>query len=334
MTKAEIKELLAGAGVFRSAVAQVCQVDEASADDYRAWISEGKHGEMAYLEKYDDLRSDPRRLLDGARSVISCAFNYHWGNGGATADSSGGDLDGSGVMRPLLWAEYALGDDYHDEVRKRLSEVAEKISSATGAECRVCVDTAPLRERYWAVKAGLGFIGLNNQLILPGAGSRFFLGEILTTLPLEPDEPAAPGSCEGCGCCLKACPGKALSAGADGRVTLDARRCLSYLTIEYRGELPEDVRLGRHVYGCDECQRVCPHNRVSPLSEIVEFKPREAVVALSAERIAEMTQEEFSAIFRRSAIKRTKLSGLQRNALRIIEEETRRRSREGVGQEE
>ena len=183
------------------------------------------------------------------------------------------------------------------------------------------------------MKAGLGFIGLNNQLILPGAGSRFFLGEILTTLPLEPDEPAAPGSCEGCGRCLKACPGKALSAGADGRVTLDARRCLSYLTIEYRGELPEDVRLGRHVYGCDECQRVCPHNRVSPLSEIVEFRPREAVVALSAERIAEMTQEEFSAIFRRSAIKRTKLSGLQRNALRIIEEETRRRSREDDGQE-
>ena len=333
MTKAEIKELLAGAGVFRSAVARVRPVEEASANDYRAWISEGKHGEMAYLEKYDDLRSDPRRLLDGARSVISCAFNYHWGDEGAAADGSGGDHEGSGVMRPLQWAEYALGDDYHDVVRKRLSEVAEKISSVTGAECRVCVDTAPLRERYWAVKAGLGFIGLNNQLILPGAGSRFFLGEILTTLPLEPDEPAGPESCGECGRCLKACPGKALNAGADGRVTLDARRCLSYLTIEYRGELPEDVRLGRHVYGCDECQRVCPHNRVSPLSEIEEFRPREAVGALSAERIAKMTQEEFSAIFRRSAIKRTKLSGLQRNALRIIEEEAWRRSREDGGQE-
>ncbi|MDE7146877.1 MAG: tRNA epoxyqueuosine(34) reductase QueG [Duncaniella sp.] len=333
MTKAEIKELLAGAGVFRSAVARVRPVDEASADDYRAWISEGKHGEMAYLEKYDDLRSDPRRLLDGARSVISCAFNYHSSDEGAAADGSGGDLEDSGEMRPLQWAEYALGDDYHDVVRKRLSEVAEKISSVTGAECRVCVDTAPLRERYWAVKAGLGFIGLNNQLILPGAGSRFFLGEILTTLPLEPDEPTGLETCGECGRCLKACPGKALSAGADGRVTLDARRCLSYLTIEYRGELPEDVRLGRHVYGCDECQRVCPHNRVSPLSEIEEFRPREAVGALCAERIAEMTQEEFSAIFRRSAIKRTKLSGLQRNALRIIEEEAWRRSREDGGQE-
>lgn len=331
MKTAEIKELLAGAGVYRSAIAEVSPVDAAAVEAYRAWIASGMHGSMTYLEKYDDLRSDPRLLLEGARSVVSCAFNYFWGgNGGCCGEHPYKEMDGK-----LVWAEYALGDDYHDVVRARLSAVAQTITERTGAECRVCVDTAPLRERYWAVKSGLGFIGLNNQLIIPGAGSRFFLGEILTTLDLEPDRLSGPVSCEGCGKCVAACPGKALRADGDGRVRLDARRCLSYLTIELRGELPEDVRLGRHIYGCDECQLVCPHNRMSPLSEIEEFRPRKEILELSAQRIAEMSQEEFSSIFRRSAIKRAKLAGLQRNALRIIEEATERcRSREDGGREE
>ena len=331
MKTAEIKELLAGAGVYRSAIAEVSPVDAAAVEAYRAWIASGMHGSMTYLEKYDDLRSDPRLLLEGARSVVSCAFSYFWGgNGGCCGEHPYKEMDGK-----LVWAEYALGDDYHDVVRARLSAVAQTITERTGAECRVCVDTAPLRERYWAVKSGLGFIGLNNQLIIPGAGSRFFLGEILTTLDLEPDRLSGPVSCEGCGKCVAACPGKALRADGDGRVRLDARRCLSYLTIELRGELPEDVRLDRHIYGCDECQLVCPHNRMSPLSEIEEFRPRKEILELSAQRIAEMSQEEFSAIFRRSAIKRAKLAGLQRNALRIIEEATgRRRSREDGGREE
>lgn len=331
MKTAEIKELLAGAGVYHSAIAEVSPVDAAAVEAYRAWIASGMHGSMTYLEKYDDLRSDPRLLLEGARSVVSCAFSYFWGgNGGCSGKHLYKEMDGK-----LVWAEYALGDDYHDVVRARLSAVAQTITERTGAECRVCVDTAPLRERYWAVKSGLGFIGLNNQLIIPGAGSRFFLGEILTTLDLEPDRQSGPVSCEGCGKCVAACPGKALRADGDGRVRLDARRCLSYLTIELRGELPEDVRLGRHIYGCDECQRVCPHNRMSPLSEIEEFRPRKEILELSAQRIAEMSQEEFSSIFRRSAIKRAKLAGLQRNALRIIEEATeRRRSREDGGREE
>lgn len=347
----EIKELLAGAGVYRSAIAEVSPVDAAAVGAYREWIAAGMHGSMAYLEKYDDLRSDPRLLLEGARSVVSCAFNYFWAGraertgisakeeafegGGCCGEHPYIEADGgNGADGGLLWAEYALGDDYHDVVRARLSAVAQKISERTGAECRVCVDTAPLRERYWAVKSGLGFIGLNNQLIIPGAGSRFFLGEILTTLDLDPDRQSGPVSCEGCGRCVAACPGKALRADGEGRVRLDARRCLSYLTIELRGELPEDVRLGRHIYGCDECQRVCPHNRMSPLSEIEEFRPRKEILELSAQRITDMSQEEFSAIFRRSAIKRAKLTGLQRNALRIIEEATgRRQSRGDCGRE-
>lgn len=326
MNAADIKRLLAEAGAFRSAIAAAGEVDSASVDSYRSWIASGKHGEMAYLEKYDDLRSDPRLLLDGARSVISCAFGYggSFGSTGSADDYCGG----------LQWAEYALGDDYHDVVRKRLSAVAERIKTETGAECRVCVDTAPLRERYWAVRSGLGFIGLNNQLIIPDGGSRFFLGEILTTLELEPDSPEGPSSCMGCGRCIAACPGKALSIADDGKAELDARKCLSYLTIEYRGELPPDTRLGSHVYGCDECQRVCPHNRQSPRTEIMEFQARREITDLSAERIAEMSQEEFSSTFRRSAIKRTKLAGLQRNALKIIQERASSQSPEDGGREE
>lgn len=332
MKAADIKRLLAEAGAFRSAIAAAGEVDSASVDSYRSWIASGKHGEMAYLEKYDDLRSDPRLLLDGARSVISCAFSY--GGSFESTESAGSSGSADDYCGGLQWAEYALGDDYHDVVRKRLSAVAETIKAETGAECRVCVDTAPLRERYWAVKSGLGFIGLNNQLIIPDGGSRFFLGEILTTLELEPDSHEGPMSCIGCGRCIEACPGKALSIADDGKTEFDARKCLSYLTIEYRGELPPDTRLGSHVYGCDECQRVCPHNRQSPRTEIIEFQARREITDLSAERIAEMSQEEFSSTFRRSAIKRTKLAGLQRNALKIIQERASSQSPEDGGLEE
>lgn len=298
--KAEIKRRLKDTGVFKSGVAAAEEVDGDVMAAYGRWISEGMHGEMAYLEKYRDIRSNPTQLLQGARSVISCAFNYWWGK---RAES------------PLQWASYALGDDYHDVVRSRLQSVADWISAETGAGCRVCVDTAPIPERYWAVRSGLGFIGLNRQLIIPGAGSCFFLGEIITTLALEADE-ACTLTCGECRRCLRACPGGALGDGG-----LDARRCLSYLTIEHRGELPADTRLGRRVYGCDVCQDVCPHNRLSPLSEIEEFRPRAAILSLDTDTILSMKQEDFSTIFRKSAIKRTKLTGLQRNASSIAEEE-------------
>lgn len=300
MKAEEIKKLLAEAGAYRTGIASATEVDPAVTDSYTRWLSDGRNAGMGYLENYKDIRRNPALLLSGARSVISSAFNYRWG-----------DCDG-----PLQWASYALGDDYHDVVRQRLQRVAEKIMLATGAQCHVCVDTAPIHERYWAAKAGLGFIGLNRQLIIPDAGTHFFLGEIITTLELEPDEPLEK-DCGNCGRCLRACPGKALDASG-----LDARRCLSYLTIEHRGELPDGVRLGKHVYGCDVCQEVCPHNAAAPTSEIEEFRPRQSILRLDAEGIMEMTQEEFSAIFRRSAIKRTKISGLQRNAQNIIEHQS------------
>lgn len=203
---------------------------------------------------------------------------------------------------------YARGDDYHEVVRERLSAMADEISGLWGGDTRVCVDTAPLRERYWAMKAGLGFIGRNNHLIIPGHGSYFFLGEILTTLRFHPDTPLETG-CGNCHRCIDACPGGALTP--DGAI--DTRRCLSYLTIEHRGELPEGTRLGNRIYGCDECQRACPHNRQAAATAERRFHPRPAIMSLTRDDIDSMTQEQFSTIFSHSAVKRAKLAGLKRN---------------------
>lgn len=309
MDASELRRRLKDAGVFKSGIARVEAVDAATVTGYDRWLSEGMNGEMAYLEKYHDIRSNPALLLPGARSVVSCAFNYWWG----PVDST------------LRWASYALGDDYHDVVRGRLQSVADAITAETGAECRVCVDTAPILERYWAVRSGVGFIGLNQQLIIPGAGTHFFLGEIITTLDLVPDAPCTL-TCGECRRCLRACPGGALRENNEApgnpasEITLDSRRCLSYLTIEYRGEFPEGTRPGKHIYGCDVCQEVCPHNSKAPLSDIEEFRPRPAILRLDTDAILAMRQEDFSAIFRKSAIKRTKLAGLQRNARAIAAE--------------
>lgn len=306
MDASELRRRLKDAGVFKSGIARVEAVDADTVTGYDRWLSEGMNGEMAYLEKYHDIRSNPALLLPGARSVVSCAFNYWWGP----------------VDSPLRWASYALGDDYHDVVRSRLQSVANAITTETGAECRVCVDTAPILERYWAVRSGVGFIGLNQQLIIPGAGTHFFLGEIITTLDLAPDAPCTL-TCGECRRCLRACPGGALRekdkapGNPASEITLDSRRCLSYLTIEYRGEFPEGTRPGKHIYGCDVCQEVCPHNSKAPLSDIEEFRPRAAILRLDTDAILEMRQEDFSAIFRKSAIKRTKLAGLRRNARAI-----------------
>mgnify|MGYP005943397005 CR=1 FL=1 len=309
MDASELRRRLKDAGVFKSGIARVEAVDADTVTGYDRWLSEGMNGEMAYLEKYHNIRSNPALLLPGARSVVSCAFNYWWGP----------------VDSPLRWASYALGDDYHDVVRSRLQSVADAITAETGAECRVCVDTAPILERYWAVRSGVGFIGLNQQLIIPGGGTHFFLGEIITTLDLTPDAPCTL-TCGECRRCLRSCPGGALrendeaSGNPATEITLDSRRCLSYLTIEYRGEFPEGTRLGKHIYGCDVCQEVCPHNSKAPLSDIEEFRPRPTILRLDTEAILAMRQEDFSAIFRKSAIKRTKLAGLQRNARTIAAE--------------
>ncbi len=290
----ELRREACGLGVSALGFARAGEVDNADIAVYRDWLSRGCHATMSYLERYDAQRADVRLLLDGAATVIVAVFNYNHT-----------DLQPSGA--PLI-ARYAHGDDYHEIVRVKLECLATFLRERWGGETRVCVDTAPVRERYWAVKSGVGFAGKNGCLIVPGIGSYCFIGVLLTTVEFPVDEPLA-ADCGSCGACLRACPGKALAG--DG--TLDARRCLSYLTIEHRGEFPAGMTTGGRLYGCDSCQAVCPHNREIPDTTIKEFHLRPSLSEIDEVSIAEMTQSQFSEIFRHSAIKRTKLSGLQRN---------------------
>lgn len=290
----ELRSVASSLGVTRLGVARVHDVDDAEMARYREWIAEGCNGEMSYLDRYHDVRVNPEHLLPGARSVIVCAFNYY--------------PERKQRAGAPQFAYYSYGKDYHEVVRERLGHLAAYIRERFGGDTRVCVDTAPLPERYWAVEAGLGFRGLNTQLIIPGLGSYFFLGEIITTVNFAPDAPFK-GDCGSCGACVRHCPGKALNGGR-----IDARRCISYLTIEYRGDaLPEDVCVGDRVYGCDLCQQVCPYNREAVSTAIEEFAPTEEFLSLDRDAITGLTPEKFNALFRHSAVKRTKLKGLMRN---------------------
>lgn len=290
--------ILSSVGVYRFGIASAAPVDPDEIAAYQSWISRGCHAGMDYLDRYADVRSDPRQLLPGAQSLIVCAFPYARPLRAATGR--------------LRIASYALGDDYHEVVRKRLRKAAAEIDSLCGSVSRVCVDTAPLRERYWAVRAGIGFIGLNAQLILPDAGSYFFLGTIITTVALPPSPPCRL-RCLGCRRCIIYCPGQAIASS--GRPEIDARRCLSYLTIEHRGPFTVVPRLGDCLYGCDTCQTVCPHNiHADPVEPLPEFQPRPALLSLSRQDVLDMDAEGFSRLFRHSAVKRAGLVGLRRNA--------------------
>ena len=260
---------------------------------------------MEWAERYCDVRDNPQQLLDGARTIIMLAMNYF----------------PKVKQRPDApqFAYYAYGRDYHDVMREHMKQLATFIHSMTGDVSRCCVDTAPLRERYWAQRAGLGFVGMNNQLILPGKGSYFFLGAIITTLELPADEPCTL-SCGECKACIQACPSGALGSGG-----VDARKCLSCLTIEHRGELPRWVAdvIGNRVYGCDSCQKCCPHNRASHPTSIPDFAPSEVFLQLTAADIMAMNEEGFKQLFGKSAVRRTRLEGLQRNVAMLIEYHSR-----------
>ncbi len=257
---------------------------------------------MEWLGRNIEARFSVDKILPGTRSIISVAFEYP-------------EAPEPRSPRHPRWAAYALGDDYHEIIRKRLAPVAAWLDASTGGESRVCVDTAPVMERYWAVKAGVGFRGRNGMIIVPGIGSRIFLSEIFTTaaLPHSAGFPATI-SCEGCGRCEASCPASAISA--DGKI--DARRCLSYLTIEHRGPLPDGVKLGNRIYGCDTCRQVCPHEKPQWDRAIPEFHPRESILQLDVDAIQCMTSAEFSTLFRSSAIKRTKHEGLLRNVKLLL----------------
>lgn len=289
-----IKEKATETGFDACGIARIAPADTEAAF-FDCWIREGNHAGMKYMENYRDLRLNPAGLLEGARSVISVALNYYPER--KLPDSV-----------PHI-AYYAYGKDYHDVLKKKLRELWQQIRAITGGEARVFTDSAPLLERYWAWKAGLGWIGKNTQLILPGKGSYFFLGEIVTTLELEYDTPL-PNRCGHCTRCLEACPTGALNA--PGR--LNAAACLSYLTIENKEEIPPEqaALLGNRLYGCDTCQQACPWNRFAVPTPVEDFHPAPALFSLDKERLKNFSRDDYNRIFAGSAVKRAKYEGLIR----------------------
>jgi epoxyqueuosine reductase len=281
------------------------------------WLARGYAGEMSYL--HDPRRSDSRQVLEGARSLIVVALNYN------SAPHSAPALANGDSESPRGWIScYAWGDDYHvvlqEKLRALISEMRAEFSEPFAA--RAYVDTGPVIERVAAKYAGLGWLAKNTCLINSQLGSWLFLGVIVTTLPLEPTlapgDPPPPDLCGSCTRCLDACPTQAFPEP----YVLDARRCISYLTIELRSEIPEELRpvMGSAVIGCDICQDVCPWNRKAPVTSMAAFQPRTSLengnsfVAPEIEWLASLTQQEFSAAFRGSAAKRAKWRGLVRNA--------------------
>ncbi|HKQ76055.1 MAG TPA: tRNA epoxyqueuosine(34) reductase QueG [Blastocatellia bacterium] len=268
----------------------------------REWLARGFHGQMSYMARDPQRRADPRLLLPSAKSVVSVALNYF------RPEQHVDDPDVGKISR------YAWGDDYHDVMRDKLKSLLEWIRERSPeVEGKICVDSSPMMDKVWAARAGLGWIGKHTNLITKEFGSWVFLGQLLLSIELDYDSLVEPDHCGKCRACIDACPTQAIIAPYQ----LDATRCISYGVIELRdAELPDPIKsnLENWVFGCDICQDVCPWSRFSKETGEERFEPREGVVEPKLREMVEMSQEEFSRRFRKSAIKRAKLAGLQRNA--------------------
>lgn len=272
---------------------------------YRSWADRGLAADMRYLtDRRGDLRHHPGELLPGARSVICVGLVY---NGPEPRSTEFSAPERAWISR------YAWGEDYHDVLREKLELLALKMLEKQAMQYRAFVDTAPLPERSLAREAGLGWLGKNTCLISQQLGSWFFLGELLTTLELEPDTPPASDRCGTCTRCIDACPTTAIVPSPSGRFEVDARRCISYFTIELRGTIPEEHRpaIGNNIFGCDICQDVCPWNRKAAVTREPRFAPREFAPPL--ERMAALSEAEFRALFGKTPVSRAKYSGFLRN---------------------
>lgn len=298
MKAEDVKKVVRECGFELAGIARAAPLAEDN-QRYLDWIERGMAGAMGYLtNRRATIRTDPRQLLPTARTII-CAGKLY--NAPQAPDAGVPDNERAWISR------YAWGGDYHQVLRSGLEKVAKKLG--TNHEYRICVDTAPLLERTYARQAGLGWIGKNTCMINQEMGSWFFLGEILTSLELEPDSPP-PDRCGTCTRCIDACPTNAI---APEGYEVDARRCIAYFTIELRGPVPREMRrgIGQHVFGCDVCQDVCPWNRHAPVTSEAAFQPRP--VPTSLETLAAMSEEEFREVFRGSPVLRSKYQGFLRN---------------------
>ena len=326
-SRKEIKVEAERLGFFACGIARAEPVDAETAAAVRGWISKGSQATMDYMANYTEKRLNPCLLVPGTKSIVSLAMNY------APAQTM--------PETEYQLAAYAYGQDYHDVMKAKLrqlaaliankfegesdSEVGENNGDSTAittsktdetnpepaGEIRVFVDTAPVLERYWAQRAGLGWIGKNHQLIIPHAGSMFFLGEIFLPYEFDSYDSPMPSRCGNCRRCIEACPTCAIT----DEWGFDSEKCLSYQLIENRGELSEQAKqsMGTTIYGCDRCQTACPWNKFAIPNTTPEFQPKSELLAMTKADWHNLTIDEYRALFKGSAVKRVKFDGLKRN---------------------
>jgi Uncharacterized Fe-S protein len=305
-------------------VVRFARAEPAFGEGLREWIEAGYHADMAWLERGAEKRGDPDKVLPGARTIVMLGVNYGAGSLEQGAEEDCGEAERGGRRPRPVWARYALYSDYHDTMKAGLAAAGRALEEEGGVgpgDHRHYVDTGPVLERGWAARAGVGFTGKNAMLISREFGNWLFLACIVTRLELPADEPL-PGRepegthagklCGKCTRCIDACPTRAFAAPG----VVDARRCISYQTIENKGIIPRELRagIGRRIYGCDVCAEVCPWNRFAQASRSVLLAPRPEIARLALEEVLALTPERFAEVFRRTAIKRVKLAGLLRNA--------------------
>ena len=292
-----VKQIAQRLGFMACGISKATFLEE-EAPRLEKWLMQNHHGEMGYMARNFDKRLDPRKLVPGAKSVVSLLYNYY-------PNASQTDKDA-----PKL-ARYAYGKDYHHVIKDKLFEFMHDIQTEIGAvEGRVFVDSAPILEKAWAAKSGLGWVGKNTNLIRKQNGSYFFIAELIIDLELAADG-AVTDHCGSCTACLDACPTNAFVAP----YKLDASKCISYYTIELKDAIPNEVKgqFDDWAFGCDICQEVCPWNRFSTPHNEPQFEPNPALMQLSKKDWHEITEEVFNRLFEASAVQRTGFNGLKRN---------------------
>ena len=271
---------------------------EEDAKPFESWLTNNYNGEMSYMENYFDKRLDPRLLVEGSKTVISLSYNYF------------PEEDLSGIDQ-LKISKYAYGQDYHEIIKEILKEMVSELQDEIGNfHCRIFTDSAPILERSWARKSGIGWVGKNANLITKQSGSFYFLAEIICDLELQSDFETT-DHCGSCRKCIDACPTDAIVSDK----IIDGSKCISYATIELKNEIPESFKgnMENWMFGCDICQDVCPWNRFSKPHQQEKFKPNNLLKEFRKPDWQELSQELFSEIFRKSPVKRTKFAGLKRN---------------------
>lgn len=293
-----IRQKAARLGFAATGISKAAFLDS-EAPKLERWLNYNMHGQMGYMENHFDKRLDPRLLVDGARSVVSFLYNYY--SPAVQTDASAPKI-----------SKYAYGKDYHEVIREKLNlllnELREEIGEING---RAFVDSAPVLERAWAARGGLGWIGKNGNLINKGSGSFYFLSELVIDLELEPDTHTATNHCGTCTACIDACPTEAIVAPG----MIDGSKCISYFTIELKEQIPAEMkgRFDNWMFGCDVCQDVCPWNRFSKPNNEPDFEPREEILSFTKSDWMEITEDVFKKVFKNSPVKRTKYNGLKRN---------------------